>query len=305
MYRIWLVSVLFGSRYVDGFDDYSEEYPEGCGLQLEESWKDQKSFLQQFSTQEVFQIDCLARYLVFTANWATTAEDDGSVRSSCDVYDWNGMFLFAGPHIILRCVEDVTSNHLPTEYIGDDGPYTEFIQKALSQIFEERHVTVPVGYLELILDTINGGDVQCRHCNDNAGIARLTRQARRLSDLYNETRRVDWEFLVPHNLSSNLVERPLMQALRGDWSKLLHEMFACKGNEYAQWSKEDWICVGCWSTFVWDTSWRWRLVQKKKAGERLKRDCKYGYDCKEQCWDSGLAHAKQFNHLCNPMVEYY
>lgn len=71
------------------------------------------------------------------------------------------MFLFAGPHIILRCVEDVTSNHLPTEYIGDDGPYTEFIQKALSQIFEERHVTVPVGYLELILDTINGGDVQC------------------------------------------------------------------------------------------------------------------------------------------------
>lgn len=85
MYRIWLVSVLFGSRYVDGFDDYSEEYPEGCGLQLEESWKDQKSFLQQFSTQELFQIDCLARYLVFTANWATTAEDDGSVRSSCGV----------------------------------------------------------------------------------------------------------------------------------------------------------------------------------------------------------------------------
>ena len=76
---------------------------------------------------------------------------------------------------------------------------------------------------------------------------------------------VDWEFLVPHNLSSNLVERPLMQALRGDWSKLLHEMFACKGNEYAQWSKEDWICASCWSTFVWDTSWRWRLVQKKKG----------------------------------------
>ena len=22
---------------------------------------------------------------------------------------------------------------------------------------------------------------------------------------------------------------------------------------------------------------------------------RYGYDCKEQCWDSGLAHAKQFN----------
>jgi hypothetical protein len=28
--------------------------------------------------------------------------------------DWDGMYLFAGPHIILRCYEDATTTHLPT-----------------------------------------------------------------------------------------------------------------------------------------------------------------------------------------------
>jgi hypothetical protein len=28
--------------------------------------------------------------------------------------DWDGMYLFAGPHTILRCYEDATTTHLPT-----------------------------------------------------------------------------------------------------------------------------------------------------------------------------------------------
>lgn len=77
--------------------------------------------------------------------------------------------------------------------------------------------------------------------------------------------RLDRDSLVAGNLPFNYVEQPLIGALKGDWSRLLHEMFACRCGEYAQWSKEDWICYECWSSFFWDTMWRWRLVQKKRG----------------------------------------
>ena len=75
--------------------------------------------------------------------------------------DWNGMFLFAGPHIVLRCYEDATTVHLPTAFIDDDGPYSEFIQKALSEVIKERQVTEPIGIVGVILDGINGEHDRC------------------------------------------------------------------------------------------------------------------------------------------------
>jgi hypothetical protein len=76
---------------------------------------------------------------------------------------------------------------------------------------------------------------------------------------------LDREYLVARNLSLNLVEPPLGGALSGDWSKLLHDMFACRGDEFAQRSKEDWICTDCWPSFFRDTLWRWRLVRKRRG----------------------------------------
>jgi hypothetical protein len=74
---------------------------------------------------------------------------------------------------------------------------------------------------------------------------------------------LDREFLVARNLSSNPVEKPLREALDGDWSRLVHEMFACRRDEYARWSKEDWICTECWSSFFRDTLLQWRLARKR------------------------------------------
>jgi hypothetical protein len=73
------------------------------------------------------------------------------------------MYLFAGPHILLRCYEDATYTRLPTEYIDDDGPYTDFLMRALSEIAQERQVTEPiqVGYFGVILDNIIGEHDRC------------------------------------------------------------------------------------------------------------------------------------------------
>ncbi|KAF8554851.1 hypothetical protein OG21DRAFT_1484310 [Imleria badia] len=277
MYRIWLMSVFFGRRSASTLGLADEDfYPESI---LEESWKVQKTFLQQFSSQELFQIHKSALFLQSTAEWAVTAEGNG-LGGTRDTYDWDGVYLFAGPRAVLRCYEDETSTHLMTVGLDDDGPYTKFIVHALSEIVQERQVSEPGGCVGVILDDIHGEHDRCRHC-ESAGIKSLFQdEVRMLSDFYNETNwddlkgQLDRQFLVARHLSYNHVEKSLMRALRGDWSRLILEMFACKGDEYAQWCKEDWICAECWTFFFRDTLWRWRLAKKRRAEEPIGADCK-------------------------------
>ena len=77
MYRIWLMSALYGPRrFVPRRWSSDEDYDRESDL--DKSWKDQKTFLQQFSTQELFQIRQIVQFLVFsTAFWAVTAEGGG------------------------------------------------------------------------------------------------------------------------------------------------------------------------------------------------------------------------------------
>ena len=68
------MSVLYGPRRF-WFSDEDTDDPESV---LDNSWKDQKTFLQQFSSQELFQIHKLALFLVYsTAGWAVIAEGSG------------------------------------------------------------------------------------------------------------------------------------------------------------------------------------------------------------------------------------
>ena len=81
MYRIWLMSVLFGPRrFVSrlGLADTSLYRKSD----LAKSWKDQKTFLQKFSSQELFQIQKLAQFLTSTAEWAVVAEGDDDLRGT-------------------------------------------------------------------------------------------------------------------------------------------------------------------------------------------------------------------------------
>ena len=60
MYRIWLMSVLYGPRRFVPRGSFSDEDSHNRESDLDESWKDQKTFLRQFSSQELFQIRRLA-----------------------------------------------------------------------------------------------------------------------------------------------------------------------------------------------------------------------------------------------------
>ncbi|KAF8435341.1 hypothetical protein L210DRAFT_3550884 [Boletus edulis BED1] len=292
MYRLWLMSVLFGPRRFMLTRSY-DELIQNRELELEKSWEDQKTFLEQFPSQELLQIRKLAWFLLLTATWAVIAEG----REPNYAYEWDGMYLFAGPHIILRCYEDATMSHLPMDYLDDDGPYTKFLEHPITQIFRERQVTEPFnGYVGVILDDIHG-------LHDRCTISGF------LNQLYTNLThwdvlktKLDRGYIYARNLLCNLVEgKPLSQALGGDWSKLVNEMFACRSDEYAKWSKGDWVCSHCWSSFFRDTLWRWRLAQKQKAGEHIGENCRCGYNCEGQRFKVGLAHAKQFNHLCEPI----
>jgi hypothetical protein len=71
------------------------------------------------------------------------------------------MYIFAGPHTVLRCYEDATTTHLPMGYLGDDGPCTKFLTRALSEIAQERQVTERFGGVGVILDDIIGERDRC------------------------------------------------------------------------------------------------------------------------------------------------
>ena len=72
------MSVLYGPRrFVPGMCTSEEDYGDRLS-DLDKNGKDQKTFLQQFSSQELFQIHKLALFLVYsTAAWAVTAEGRG------------------------------------------------------------------------------------------------------------------------------------------------------------------------------------------------------------------------------------
>jgi hypothetical protein len=87
MYRIWLMSVLFGPRrFVSrlGLADKNLHLKSD----LDKSWKDQKTILKQFSSQELFQIYKLTPFLTSTAQWAVKAEGD-LIPTRHDCQSWN------------------------------------------------------------------------------------------------------------------------------------------------------------------------------------------------------------------------
>ena len=90
MDRIWLMSVLFGPRRFGSRPSLANKIQSD----LEKSWKDQKIFLQKFSTPELFQIDNLVMFLTSIASWSTTAEgrDSGIKREKCQPWNISSVF---------------------------------------------------------------------------------------------------------------------------------------------------------------------------------------------------------------------
>ena len=86
---------------------------------------------------------------------------------------------------------------------------------------------------------------------------------------------LDWGYLkgqlgvlseVFFALVANVVEKPLFNMLReADYETLFHELFANKGEPFQDWTKQDWICLGCIHKFFLPTVFRWWRARKAEG----------------------------------------
>ncbi|KAH0829205.1 hypothetical protein J3R83DRAFT_2765 [Lanmaoa asiatica] len=249
MYRVWIMSTLYGygsARH--------GQYAMGASSET------QKAFLQQFTSQELIQISKVSRFLNGIAGWVILAEC--RLVGSLEVYDFSGLYLFAGPHIILRCYEEQSSGPLPLDYLCDDGIYEDFLLSSVEGILSQRDITIPLAFVGSILDEVCGASDICRACGRN-GRNFLPPGIQCTPDLYNEN---NWAHLKGYfgvlseiflELSYNTVEKPLFNALREtSYNTLFHELFAHRGDPYTDWTKQDWICLDCIQEFFKTTVFR-------------------------------------------------
>ncbi|KZT05093.1 uncharacterized protein LAESUDRAFT_727345 [Laetiporus sulphureus 93-53] len=313
LYRTWLLTTMEGHgsghpslEFDDNFKIVESSYmalAEAEGPCLER----QRMFLDTFTSSELQQIREVATFLKSLGFWAMGA--DGNT-SCIDTYDWGGIFLYCGPRAILRAYEERTIGSTITVggVLNDDGPTKGFLWKSLKKILDKRNVSISENLQSMpvnsfILDTRNGRYDRCSSCSSMTSLDGLGAQ-----HLYNETNwdylegviGLDFQFYLPLELRRNPAERGLGQAVskinRG--SRLMQEMFASKSEKYRNWSEDKWVCGDCIQMFIVDTIPFWRLDQKRAAGETIQPDCRSGYTCNLQ---QDMAHAKKFNHLCEPL----
>jgi len=243
----------------------------------------------------------VVRFLLVLLGWVINTGSNGGMLGVRDTYDFDGLYLFAGPGCILECYKkcDAVRSEL-NGVLDDDAPYSDFITHPLQSILKERGIQ-NYDFSSVILDSVNGGDDRCRQCDNH-------RESSRGIFLWNVT---NWDFLkgflwcdlgfkylVKGQLAKNQAERGLHNILcKMDYSMLMCQLFDMRGSEYSNWAKEDWVCYNCVSEFFIDTMPFWWLERKREAGTPIMRDCWCGYDCPQQ---SQLKHAQQFNHLCVP-----
>ncbi|KAG8221337.1 hypothetical protein J3R82DRAFT_1505 [Butyriboletus roseoflavus] len=147
MYRVWIMSTLYGY----GSAAHGQRA-------MGASSSTQEAFLQKFTSQELIQINKVSRFLKSIADWVIFAEC--KLVGSLDVYDFDGLYLFAGPHILLRCYEEQSSDLLPWGYL-DDEVSENFLLPSVESILSQRNITIPFAYVGSILDEICGATDTC------------------------------------------------------------------------------------------------------------------------------------------------
>ena len=172
MYRVWIMSTLYGL----GSASHGQR---ATGASSET----QKAFLQKYTSQELIQISKASRFLQSLAGWVILAEC--KVVGSLDVCqsaesflapsfpllltrttypltdDFHGLYLFAGPHIILRCYEEQSSDPLPFSYLFNEEVYEDFLLPSAEGILSQRNITIPLAFMGSILDDVCGAHDTC------------------------------------------------------------------------------------------------------------------------------------------------
>jgi len=257
LYRIMLVCWLYGMDSIPASDMQDKHYPYAfCEIYQARQTK----FLAGFPTDELFEIDRVVRFLVYMASSIMVRHN---VLNG--LYDWSGLYLFAGPTFIMnqyRDREEDAKDDIPFQnlcsYLYDDGPYSNFLNHHLRKNTSTR--SNDPHFQQRILDSVEGAEDICIRCQgrDMYGMIFFLR---------NES---SWDFMKFSDILLDLndevsciwstmeLQYPETKLFFNEVKKisskqLMEEIFELRQAEYTSWNREDWACMGCWRSLLKDT----------------------------------------------------
>ncbi|KAF8813460.1 hypothetical protein BYT27DRAFT_7180999 [Phlegmacium glaucopus] len=255
LYRIMLVSWLYGMGSTPESDMQDEDYPYSFVYQSR-----QTRFLMKYPSDDLFEINRIAGVLICTARIAM--EKDRGYQSTRDVYDWNGLYLFAGPAYIMNAYRnlemDTDKDKELFSYIFDDGLYEGFLTCGLKQILTAGTRNFDSNFRQRVLDSVEGADDPCNLCQSTSNIFGGTGTSLRNESSWDDMK---FTYILPdlHGLMSGMsIQYPqtslLSNAIRTIPSrKLMEEIFERRQGKYITWNREDWVCSSCWQSLIYDT----------------------------------------------------
>ncbi|EED81328.1 predicted protein [Postia placenta Mad-698-R] len=270
MYRAWLVSHLYGLGSMPPESDYALEEKA-----MNDNLEKQRKFLQGYNALDLLQLRAASCFLTELGSWVAFAE--GRIIGSLEVYDFDGLYLFAGPRAILQCYEEITTEPIfRGGYLTDDGLFSKFLMGPLEQILQLRQIDhAGKEYRLCLVDCSPGENDRCAHCQKAYYYLPSIKPG---LYLYNET---NWDYLkgqelivanyrhLKGKLGLNEQDRAMGKVARAmDCSKLLHELFNVARDPYRNWSRKEWFCHDCIRNLYEDTLPFWWLERKKRDSER-------------------------------------
>ncbi|KAL0960749.1 hypothetical protein HGRIS_005772 [Hohenbuehelia grisea] len=184
-----------------------------------------------------------------------------------------------GPDVVLECYDAFSLMPTYTKPWNLDNLHPEaiadFFSGPLELIFDDRKVKQPERQYQPILDEVFGEDDQCQHCKQLGGMSLWG--SSNWERLNISIRRQGLLELVKGRLIYNQAH---MMQIRDfltcpDYPKLFNELFDLKLPEYADWDKDDWLCMACLKKFFGDHFHIWFKELKRLEGNP---------EPSEDCW---------------------
>ncbi|KAI3605335.1 hypothetical protein WG66_013039 [Moniliophthora roreri] len=284
MYRIMLYSRVFpGSRYYEFEGDDDEQ--EDLATRLETARAERKKFLQDFSTDELYEIHSVSEFLVETVIWVGEDDEEHSFDN-----DNGDIALACGPEIIHECMQTTSPDPLSDalNYIGvhgdDEYPLISgYLSYPLSKIYEERKVKPPPtdsSRWKSVLDHIEGENDPCAHCSKITG---FNLWGRSTSDYLSGETTLFHPYDLPRILKGRLgFSLSDASRLRKEYNDISQDIYCIvedilesdyKQAEFADKKSEDWLCQECLTKLLKEHLHLWLLDRKRKAGEQIPDNC--------------------------------
>ncbi|KAG0706517.1 hypothetical protein DFH29DRAFT_1066851 [Suillus ampliporus] len=297
MYRLCLFSAVYGC---------TANMSAAEANSVREAQKLRKGFFGRFSTpelREIQKVEVFLRGIIARTDVQTSLVEP---QPSYRVDSLTSYVIYSAPHKVLDVYKGRMTPYFASDWHDnmDLSFCKDFMTGPLASVLVDRNepYLLLVGHEQPILDEVIGEHDRCSQCQSDS-VQGL--------DLWGPE---NWRYLWRGPTCSAYLTQSLLkgylhsnkaydQDFRDElWrtppEQMIAGLFDCKTSAYDTWNEEDWLCRQCLETFMHNHLHVWYLNQKVKRGHLIPVNCYYGYDCISQ---DKYAHAKELNHLCEPV----